>query len=214
MHQPVLYVLTHDSIGLGEDGPTHQPVEHLAACRAIPGLNVFRPGDANEVLECYRTLLKNSDHPAALVLSRQNVATLDRTKYASAEGVARGGYVLSPAAGAEKGILIGTGSELGLCLQAQEMLAKEGIYCRVVSLPCFELFDAQDATYRESVLPSSLKLRVAVEAGIRQGWDKYIGLDGHFVGMSSFGASAPAGKLYEHFRITAAEIVRCVRAGS
>jgi transketolase len=213
MHQPVLYVLTHDSIGLGEDGPTHQPVEHLAACRAIPGLNVFRPGDANEVLECYRTLLKISDHPAALVLSRQNVATLDRTKYASAEGVARGGYVLSPAGGSEKGILIGTGSELGLCLQAQEMLAKEGIHCRVVSLPCFELFDAQDVAYRESVLPSNLKLRVAVEAGIRQGWDKYIGLDGHFVGMSSFGASAPAGKLYEHFRITAAEIIRCVRAG-
>jgi transketolase len=213
MHQPVLYVLTHDSIGLGEDGPTHQPVEHLAACRAIPGLYVYRPGDANEVLECYRTLLQISNHPAALVLSRQNVATLDRTKFGAVSGAARGGYVISPAAGPEKGILIGTGSELGLCLKAQEILAKEGVYCRVVSLPCFELFDEQDAAYRESVLPSSLTLRVGVEAGIRLGWDKYLGLSGHFVGMKSFGASAPANKLYEHFKITADEIVRCVKSG-
>jgi transketolase len=212
MHQPVLYVLTHDSIGLGEDGPTHQPVEHLAACRAIPGVYVYRPSDANEVLECYRTLIQIQDHPAALVLSRQNVPTLDRTKFGSAAGAARGGYVLSPAAGPEKGILVGTGTEIVLCLKAQELLAKEGIYCRVVSLPCFELFDKQDAAYRESVLPAALKLRVGCEAGIRLGWDKYLGLDGHFVGMSSFGASAPANKLYEHFKITAEEIVRSVKS--
>jgi len=212
MHLPVLYVLTHDSIGLGEDGPTHQPVEHLAACRAIPGVYVYRPADANEVLECYRTLIQTKDHPAALVLSRQNVPTLDRSKYASASGVARGGYVVSPAAGPEKGLLMGTGSELILCLKAQELLAKEGIYCRVVSLPCFELFDQQDAAYRESVLPAALTLRVGCEAGIRQGWEKYLGTGGHFVGMSSFGASAPANKLYDHFKITADEIVRCVKS--
>jgi transketolase len=212
MHLPVLYVLTHDSIGLGEDGPTHQPVEHLAACRAIPGVYVYRPADANEVLECYRTLIQIQDHPAALVLSRQNVPTLDRSKYAAASGTAKGGYVVSPASGTEQGVLIGTGTELILCLKAQEMLAKEGIHCRVVSMPCFELFDQQPAAYRESVLPASLKLRVGCEAGIRQGWDKYLGLEGHFVGMSSFGASAPANKLYEHFKITADEIVRCVKS--
>ena len=212
MHLPVLFVLTHDSIGLGEDGPTHQPVEHLAACRAIPGVYVYRPADANEVLECYRTLMKIQDHPAALVLSRQNVPTLDRSKYGAASGTAKGGYVVSPAAGPEKGILIGTGTELVLCLKAQELLAKDGIHCRVVSMPCFELFDKQDTAYRESVLPASLKVRVGCEAGIRQGWDKYLGLEGHFVGMNSFGASAPANKLYEHFKITAEEIVRCVKS--
>lgn len=207
MHQPVLYVLTHDSIGLGEDGPTHQPVEHLAACRAIPGLYVFRPGDANEVAECYRAILQLDRHPSALVLSRQNVPTFDRSKFASAAGAALGGYVISDSDGKPQVILIGTGTELQLCMQAQQKLASEGIQARVVSLPCMELFDDQLPEYRESVLPLDVKLRIACEAGVRQGWDKYIGTEGHFVGMSSFGASAPFDKLYQHFKITVDQIV-------
>ena len=211
MHQPVLYVLTHDSIGLGEDGPTHQPVEHLAACRAIPGLYVFRPGDANEVLESYRAIMQLDSHPAALVLSRQNVPTLDRTKLAAADGAAKGGYVLSDCDGTPQAILIGTGTELQLCLKAQEELAAVGIRSRVVSMPCQELFDLQLPDYRESVLPKECQVRIACEAGIRQGWDKYIGADGHFVGMSTFGASAPYAQLFEHFKITSDQIVSLAR---
>lgn len=207
MHQPVLYVLTHDSIGLGEDGPTHQPVEHLAACRAIPGLYVFRPGDANEVAECYRAIMALDRHPSALVLSRQNVPTFDRTRFASVSGASRGAYVLSDCAGVPQAILIGTGTELQLCVQAQAKLASEGILVRVVSMPCMELFDDQMPDYQQSVLPPEVSIRVACEAGIRQGWDKYIGTQGHFVGMSGFGASAPFNKLYEHFKITADQIV-------
>ncbi|MCA9194531.1 MAG: transketolase [Planctomycetales bacterium] len=212
MHQPVLYVLTHDSIGLGEDGPTHQPVEHLAACRAIPGLYVFRPADANEVIECYRAALNLHHHPSALVLSRQNVPTLDRSKYAPVSGAARGGYVVSDCDGMPQAILIGTGSELELCLKAQEKLAADGVAVRVVSMPCQELFDDQMPDYRESVLPHEVELRVACEAGTRLGWDKYIGSNGHFVGMSGFGASAPAPELYQHFKITDDQIVAHVQA--
>jgi transketolase len=206
MHQPVLYVLTHDSIGLGEDGPTHQPVEHLAACRAIPGLYVFRPSDANEVLHCYRAVMQLNSHPSAMVLSRQNVPTLDRTKLGSADGAEKGGYILSDCVGTPAAILLGTGTEIPICLKAQELLAAKGIASRVVSMPCFELFDDQTPEYRESVLPKSVTARVACEAGIRQGWDKYIGVDGKFVGMSTFGASAPFNQLYEHFKITAEQI--------
>ncbi len=213
MHQPVLYVLTHDSIGLGEDGPTHQPVEHLAACRAIPGLRVFRPGDANEVAESYRTILATPDHPAALVLTRQNIPTLDRTKCAAASGVARGGYVLIDAPnGRPAVILIGTGSELSLCVAAQQKLAAEGIPTRVVSLPCWELFEAQDQAYRDSVLPPQVTARVGVEAGIRQGWDRYIGSRGRFVGMTGFGASGPFQQLYDRFGITTAQVVAEAKA--
>lgn len=208
MQLPVLYVLTHDSIGLGEDGPTHQPVEHLAACRAIPNLRVMRPGDANEVAEAYRVLLNTPNRPTALVLTRQNLPTLDRTKYAPASGVARGAYVLSDAPGGRpEVILIGTGSEVSICVAAAEQLAAEGIAVRIVSMPCWELFDEQDAAYRESVLPPTVPARVAVEAGIRQGWDKYIGSRGRFVGMSSFGKSAPYQKLYAYFDITAERTV-------
>ena len=207
MHQPVLYVLTHDSIGVGEDGPTHQPVEHLAACRAIPGLYVFRPGDANEVAECYRTIMNLQRHPAALVLSRQNVPTLDRSKLGAAAGCTKGAYVLSDCAGAAKVILIGTGTELSLCLDAQQVLTEQGVATRVVSMPCQELFDDQSPEYRESVLPANCQVRIACEAGVRQCWDKYIGINGHFVGMFGFGASAPAGQLYQHFKITADQIV-------
>ena len=210
MHQPVLYVLTHDSIGLGEDGPTHQPVEHLAACRAIPGLYVYRPGDANEVIECYRSILSQDHHPAALVLSRQNAPTLDRTKLAPASGTLKGGYTLSDCEGTPQAILLGTGTELSLCLDAQKQLAADGIRVRVVSMPCMELFGDQSPEYRDSVLPPDVKIRVACEAGLRQGWDTYIG-PGPFVGMSSFGGSAPANLLYEHFKITAGQIVSHVK---
>ncbi len=213
MHQPVLYVLTHDSIGLGEDGPTHQPVEHLAACRAIPGLYVFRPGDANEVAECYRSIMQLQHNPAALVLSRQNVPTLDRTKVASATGCAQGGYVLSDCKGKPSVILIGTGTELHLCLQAQQQLTEQGVATRVVSMPCQELFDDQLPEYRESVLPKACSLRIACEAGVRQSWDKYIGSAGHFVGMFGFGASGPFGELYAHFKITTDQIVSLAQAG-
>jgi transketolase len=213
MRLPVLYIFTHDSIGLGEDGPTHQPVEHLAACRAIPGLVVLRPGDANEVAESYRALLTLQDRPAALVLSRQNVPTLDRAKFAAASGTCRGAYVLADAApGLPDVILIGTGSELMLCVAAYEQLAAAGVKARLVSMPSWELFDGQDAAYRDSVLPPSVSARVAVEAGLRMGWDKYIGLGGRFVGMSSFGASAPANTLYKHFGITTDRIVAEARA--
>jgi transketolase len=207
MHQPVLYIFTHDSIGLGEDGPTHQPVEHLAACRAIPGLYVFRPADANEVIHCYRAAFQISHHPSAMVLSRQNVPTFDRQVLGSAAGAERGGYVLSDCQGVPQVILMATGSEVTIALQAHQKLSAEGIRARVVSLPCFELFEDQDAAYREQVLPKSVSARVACEAGIRQGWDRYLGTDGHFVGMSSFGASAPFQQLYEHFQITAEQIV-------
>jgi transketolase len=211
MHQPVLYVLTHDSIGVGEDGPTHQPIEHLAACRAIPGLYVFRPADANEVLESYRTIMQLNDHPVALVLSRQNVPTLDRSRFAAASGVARGGYILKDCKAEPDCILIGTGTEIILCLEAAEELEKLGHAVRVVSMPCQELFDQQPAEYRASVLPTSCSVRIACEAGVRQSWDRYIGTEGLFVGMNGFGASAPAGALYKYFKITADQIVNCAR---
>ena len=212
MHQPVLYVLTHDSIGLGEDGPTHQPVEHLAACRTIPGVLVFRPADANEVAEAYRTLLPITNRPAALVLTRQTMPTLDRSKYGSAGGVAKGGYVLldSPD-GDPQVILLGTGSEVSICLEAAEKLAADGVRARVVSMPCWELFNEQDSAYRDSVLPPAVTARVAVEAGVRQGWDRYLGSHGRFVGMSTFGASAPYKTLYEHFGITADKVVEAAK---
>ncbi len=205
------YVFTHDSIGLGEDGPTHQPVEQLASLRAIPGFLVLRPADANETRECWKLAIE-ANGPAALVLTRQNLPTLDRTKVAPAEGARRGGYVLSDAeGGAPQVILIATGSEVSLALEAQATLAKDGVRARVVSMPSFELFEAQDAAYRASVLPREVTARVAVEAGIRQGWDRYVGADGAFVGMRGFGASAPAEVLFEKFGITAAAVVAAAK---
>jgi len=208
MKLPVTHIFTHDSIGVGEDGPTHQPVEHYAALRAIPNLLVFRPGDANEVAETYRTLLRINNRPAALSLTRQNLPTLDRTKYAPASGVARGGYILSDAPGGKPDVLLlGTGSELQLCVAAQEKLAAAGVKARVVSLPCFELFDEQPAEYRDSVLPPSITARVGVESGIVQGWERYLGPQGRFVGMCGFGASGPAGELFKYFGITTDHVV-------
>jgi len=208
----VIYVLTHDSIGLGEDGPTHQPIEHLATARAVPGLSVFRPGDANEVAETYRVLIKRSDRPAVVVLSRQNLPTLDRAKYGSAGGVARGAYVLQESVGGPpQCLLIGTGSEVQLCLDASDKLAAEGVRSRVVSMPSWDLFAEQDESYRESVLPKAVTARVACEAACGFGWERWIGTRGRFIGMNGFGASGPAPALYKHFGITADAIAAAAK---
>jgi transketolase len=213
MNLPVFYIFTHDSIGVGEDGPTHQPVEHLAALRCIPGLVVLRPADANEVAEAYRMAVSMQDKPSALVLTRQNLPTLDRTVYGPAAGTAKGAYVLSDCDGGKpEVILIGTGSEVGLCLAAQEKLAVDGVKARVVSMPSWELFDAQDQAYQESVLPPEVTRRVAVEAGMEQGWHKYIGRCGAFVGVGGFGASAPYAELMEHFGLTVENVTARARS--
>ena len=212
MQLPVIYVFTHDSIGLGEDGPTHQPVEHLSALRSICGLRVFRPGDANEVAESYRTVLADPSKPTAMVFTRQALPTLDRTQFEPASGVERGGYVLLDPSGDPDLILIGTGSELTIAVTAGEKLAAEGIAVRIVSLPSWEVFDDQDATYRDHVLPPGVTARVAVEAGVSQGWEKYIGTEGRFVGMTGYGASAPYQKLYEEFGITVDQVVAEAKA--
>ncbi|MCA9236773.1 MAG: transketolase [Planctomycetales bacterium] len=212
MNLPAILVFTHDSIGVGEDGPTHQPVEQLAAARSIPGVVVLRPGDANETSQAWRAALLETKRPTLLVLTRQNLPTLDREKYASAEGVLRGGYVLSdPAEGKPQVLLIATGSELSLAVAAQDALAAEGVSARVVSMPSQELFADQDAAYRESVIPPAVKARVVVEAGVRQGWDRYIGDQGEFVGMSGFGASAPAGTVFEKMGITVDAVVAAAK---
>jgi len=213
MHRPVIYVLTHDSIGLGEDGPTHQPVEHLAACRAIPNLDVVRPGDANEVAECYRAAIQRLTRPTAMVLSRQNLPTLDRSKFAPAALAARGGYTLAEAPGGKpQAILIATGSEVEIALKAWEKLTAAGVAVRLVSMPCIEWFDEQEEAYRASVLPREVTARVVVEAGIRQCWDRFLGEKGRFVGMSTFGASAPYAALYKHFGITPEHVAAEVQA--
>ena len=209
----VIYVLTHDSIGLGEDGPTHQPIEQLASARAVPGLSVFRPGDANEVVETYRVVMKRADRPAVIVLSRQNIPTLDRTGLGSAEGTAKGAYVLKDAPGGKPDcILIGTGSEVQLCLDAAAKLADAGVKARVVSMPSWDLFTEQDAAFQESVLPAAVTARVACEAACGFGWEKWIGPRGIFVGMKSFGASGPAPSLYKHFGITPEAIAAAARS--
>ena len=213
MGLPTIFVFTHDSIGLGEDGPTHQPVEHLAAARSIPGLVVLRPADANETTQAWRTAMTLTDRPTALVLTRQNLPTLDRTKFGPASDVARGAYVLADADGGEpEVILIGTGSEVSLCVEAHIRLTAEGIKTRVVSMPSCELFDEQDEAYRARVLPPGVTARVAVEAGVRQGWDKYLGSVGRFVGMSGFGASAPFAKVYQELGFTVENVVAQAKA--
>jgi transketolase len=216
MGLPVIYVFTHDSIGVGEDGPTHQPIEQLAALRAVPNLVVIRPGDANEVGEAYRVALGMKDRPVALALTRQNLPTLDRTKYGPASGLAKGGYVLADFPGHAAGnrpeiILIGTGSELGLCVAAHERLVSEGIRARVVSLPSWELFDAQPLDYRDAVLPPEVTCRLAVELGVEQGWSKYLGPAGRFLGMSTYGLSGPVGSLMKHFGFTVENVVAAAK---
>ncbi|WP_412741061.1 transketolase [Krasilnikovia sp. MM14-A1259] len=208
MKLPVTFVWTHDSIGLGEDGPTHQPVEHLTALRAIPGLDVVRPADANETAWAWRGALEHTDRPTALALSRQALPTIDRERYASAEGVLKGGYVLSEATGGQpQVILIATGSEVQYCLTAQERLEADGTPTRVVSMPCQEWFAAQDAAYQQQVLPHGVKARVTVEAGIAMSWQRFLGDCGEAVSIEHYGASAPAGVLFEQFGFTADNVV-------
>jgi transketolase len=212
MEAPVLYIWTHDSISLGEDGPTHQPVEHLAALRAMPGMLVIRPADANEVVEAYRVVLSLEDRPACLVLSRQPLPTLDRSTHGAAKGRARGGYVLAdPADGKPDVVLLATGSEVSLCLAARDRLLAEGVQARVVSLPCWELFDEQPLEYRESVLPSEVTARVAVEQAATFGWERYAGPPGTILGMRSFGLSAPMKVVAQHFGFEPEQIVAAAR---
>jgi len=213
MEVPVVYVFTHDSIGVGEDGPTHQPIEHLAHMRAMPGLITIRPGDANEVTEAWKLILQLHHEPAVLVLSRQAVPTIDRTKYAAASGLASGAYILADAPGADpEVILIGTGSEVSLCLEAYEQLTKEGIRARVVSMPSWELFDDQDKSYRDSVLPPKVKARVSVEFASDFGWCKYTGSEGHNVCIETFGASAPLKQLLKKFGFSAEKVVAAAKS--
>jgi transketolase len=223
MGLPVTYVWTHDSIGLGEDGPTHQPVEHLWALRAIPGLDVVRPGDANETVVAWRAILEHTDRPAGLCLSRQSLPVLDRSAgpdqvragdgFASAEGTARGGYVLAEAAGGDPAvILIATGSEVQIALAARDQLAADGIGARVVSMPCVEWFAAQDASYQEEVLPRRVRARVSVEAGIALGWRGFVGDAGECVSLEHFGASASYQDLYQHFGFTTEKVVAAARS--
>jgi transketolase len=209
---PVIYILTHDSIGVGEDGPTHQPIEHLAIARATPGLIVLRPADANEVTEAWRVVMQLQHEPALLVLTRQAVPTFDRAKFAPAAGVARGAYVLADAPGGKPEVLLlATGSEVSFCVDAFDQLSKEGIKARVVSMPSWELFERQDQTYRDSVLPPSVKARVSVEMGSTFGWTRYVGTSGHSIGMHSFGASAPLKALLKHFGFTVEHVVAAAK---
>ncbi len=202
MHQPVIFVFTHDSVGLGEDGPTHQPVEHLASLRAMPNLVIIRPADATETVEAWRVALSRRDGPTALVLTRQALPVLDRSVLAPAAGVTKGGYVLSDASDPSV-ILIGTGSELHLALASQKLLAERGVAARVVSMPSTDLFDRQPSEYREAVLPPGLRARVSVEAGATFGWERYVGSHGTVVGLDRFGASAPYKVIFENLGLTA-----------
>jgi transketolase len=200
MEIPVLFIFTHDSIGVGEDGPTHQPVEQLAAFRAMPNMLVFRPGDANEVTEAYKVAIQHTHGPSSLVFSRQPMPTIDRAKYAPASGVAKGAYILADADGGKpEVILMGTGTELQHCVAAYEKLKAEGIKARVVSMPCWQIFDQQDAAYKESVLPAAVTARVSIEMAATLGWDRYVGSKGKMIGMHSFGASAPLKDLLPKF---------------
>jgi transketolase len=210
MQLPVTYVWTHDSIGLGEDGPTHQPVEHLAALRAIPGLDVVRPADANETVAAWKTILENNDRPAGLALTRQNVPTFPRGTegFASTDGVSKGGYVLIDAEGGTPDVvLVATGSEVQLAVEARAALAEKGVQARVVSMPCREWFDAQDQSYRDSVIPPIVKARVSVEAGVAQGWREIVGDHGRIVSLEHFGASADYATIFRQFGITADAVV-------
>ena len=213
MELPVVHIFTHDSIGVGEDGPTHQPVEHLASLRAVPGLMVIRPGDANEVIAAWKVIMELHHEPAVLVLTRQALPTLDRGRYGPAGGVARGAYVLADAPdGKPEVLLLATGSEVSLCVEAYEALKAQGIKARVVSMPCWELFDDQDESYRNSVIPPEVAARVSVEQGSVFGWTKYTGITGHQIGMRSFGASAPLKDLQKKFGFTADDVVAAAKA--
>ncbi len=210
--QQVVFVFTHDSVGLGQDGPTHQPIEQLMNLRAVPNLTVIRPSDANETVEAWRAAIRNTDGPTALIFTRQGLPILDRTAHAPAENLHRGAYVLWQSAETPEVILIATGSEVPIALQAGKILAAEDVKVRVVAMPSWELFDQQPQAYRESVLPPAVRARVAIEAGIKLGWARYVGLDGVVIGMDGFGASAPGPLLYEKFSFTPENVVRQAKA--
>jgi transketolase len=207
MDLPVIYIFTHDSIALGEDGPTHQPIEQLMSLRAMPRLILIRPADANEVAESWRVIMNLKEEPVALVLSRQALPTFDRSKYAAASGVARGAYALADCKGTPEIILMGTGSEVQLCIGAYEQLTKEGVRCRVVSMPSWTLFEKQSKEYKDQLFPPEVRKRIAVEAGTTLGWKEYTGLDGCVIARRDFGASAPIKELLAHFGFTVDHVV-------
>jgi transketolase len=208
MELPVMHIFTHDSIAVGEDGPTHQPIEHLASLRAMPGLIVIRPADANEVVEAWRVIMNFHHEPVALILTRQDVPTLDRSKYASASGLAQGAYILADSPGGQPDVLlIGTGSEVALCIEAYEQLKADGVKARVVSMPSWELFEHQGQAYRDRVLPPAVTARVAVEQASTFGWAHYVGTTGAVIGMTTFGASAPLKVLQKEFGFTKERVV-------
>jgi transketolase len=212
MEIPVIYIFTHDSIGLGEDGPTHQPIEQLATLRSTPNLITLRPADANEVVEAWRVVMALQHQPAAFILSRQAVPTLDRSKYAPATGVKYGAYILADAPGGQPDVLLmATGSEVSMCVEAFERLSKEGIRARVISMPSFELFEKQSQEYRDSVLPPAITARVSVEQAGVFGWPRYVGLTGAMIGMHSFGASAPIKELLKHFGFTVDHVIAAAK---
>ncbi len=213
MNQPVIYIFTHDSIGVGEDGPTHQPIEHIASLRAIPNLEVIRPADANEVAFLWKHIMELKDRPTALILSRQDLPVFDRNKYASAQGALKGGYILADCEGTPDVILISTGSEVSMCIEAFEELMKDGINTRVVSMPCWSLYERQSPEYWKSVLPSNITARVAVEAGSTFGWRRFVGLhhQGEVLGMRTFGASGKLSSLLEEFGLTTDSIVKSAK---
>jgi transketolase len=212
MELPTIFVFTHDAMGDGEDGPTHQPVEHLASLRAIPGLVTLRPADANEVVEAYRYIMQLRHQPAVLALSRQPLPTLDRNKYGAASGVARGAYILADAPGGDPElILIASGSEVSLAVEAHERLLAEGIRSRVVSMPSWDIFEHQSKEYRESVLPAKLPVRISIEEASTFGWERYVGPSGRMIGMKTFGASAPLKELQKKFGFEPGRIVEVAK---
>jgi transketolase len=216
MEIPVIHIFTHDSIGVGEDGPTHQPVEQLASLRVIPGLITLRPADANEVVEAWRVIMQLRHEPVALVLTRQALPTLDRAKYGSAEGVKRGAYVLADASGSKPDVLLlATGSEVSLCVEVYEKLQAEGIKARVVSMPSWEIFEyycSKHPEYRESVLPAAVTARISVEQASTLGWERYVGSTGTTIGMHTFGASAPLKELKKKFGFTPEQVMAAAKA--
>lgn len=212
MGLPVIYIWTHDSISMGEDGPTHQPIEQLASFRAMPGMVLLRPADANEVVEAWKVIMRLTDRPVSLVLTRQALPTLDRSLYASAAGLTRGAYVLADAAdGKPDVLLLATGSEVALCVAAREHLMRDGIRVRVVSMPSWELFEAEPEAYRDSVLPPAVTARVSVEAASPLGWERYAGQHGAILGMRTFGLSAPGKVAEAHFGFDVAHVVAAAR---
>jgi transketolase len=212
MEIPVIYVFTHDSIGVGEDGPTHQPIEQLITLRSIPGFMVLRPADANEVTEAWKVVMQLRHEPAAIILTRQAIPTFDRTRYAAASGLAKGAYILADAKdGKPDLILIGTGSEVSLCISAYEELTGEGKKVRVVSMPSWEIFEKQSVEYRDSVLPPAMTKRISVEQASTMGWSQYVGREGRMIGMKTFGASAPLKELAKKFGFTPEAVVNAAR---